>query len=808
MPYFHAAGNLTVNNYFLLFSSFFAQLHSFLAVPPLPNTHTNNAYSKQYIMHLLADLLKGLKDLAENIEPKPDPVTEVTGGLMYTTRNETDGTLEVYEGRLPADLNGVFYTIYPVGSINSGGLPFPKTVGGKYNPEYGTPIMNGDGYIVSISFDGTQDPRIRTRVIKPPCYFADYATRREAGPSISAFGNMGLSRMSLTLGTRNLLNTAVIPVKFGETPPFLLSTYDVGRPFIMDPYQLKLQSPLGSTSDWVPATPDFLRWPFPIVQTTAHPSFDPQTEELFSINYYRASSSNDYLVAQKTAEYMGSDKELFANKLSAFCEGLADELDDATVAGKLKEFFNDLDHYVKGAEKKAEPSAVIPETSVWLMRWKGTEVIEKWMLIDNSGSSPVCITECMHQTALTEDYIVLTQCAFKFTLDLLINNPFPNYPAIDMILRKLLSAAMLPYTDCYIVKRSDLTAGGGQVIAHKLVLPGAQYPIPVETIHYSCDYANPEGKITLYGIHNSSACVAEWIRSYDKAKISGGQVDSGLVGMFALGSMDINRIGKWVIDTNTMTVDAASSKQYHSPGNIPADQLDKINPHTTDIGPNTWTLGLYTFRDIISPVKTVDKIKFIWYIANGADPGYLTEFVYDLYKDAADRILSVEDLLLYTAKGIPQTLVQMDCESMQPISHFQFPYGTYIRSLHFIPRPERKEEDRDVMPELDGYIFCTVQVPQTADTYRSEYWVFDAAKIASGPECKLYFNGIQFCFTLHTAWMENAEPYSLDYNVDVKGDYDAEIAKIFKGDPLGQALMQGFFDQSVYPGWYQQKTKQ
>src|SRR4051794_29957225 len=112
-------------------------------------------------MGLLADLLDGLKDLAENNRLKPRPGTGTGKGLMYTTRNETDGTLEVYEGHLPSALHGIFYTVYPVGSVNSGGLPFPQQSGGKYNPEYSTPIMNGDGYIVSIAFDGTQDPKIR-----------------------------------------------------------------------------------------------------------------------------------------------------------------------------------------------------------------------------------------------------------------------------------------------------------------------------------------------------------------------------------------------------------------------------------------------------------------------------------------------------------------------------------------------------------------------------------------------------------------------------------------------------------------------
>ncbi len=86
--------------------------------------------------------------------------------------------------------------------------------------------------------------------------------------------------------------------------------------------------------------------------------------------------------------------------------------------------------------------------------------------------------------------------------------------------------------------------------------------------------------------------------------LTGGPVDKEMISLFALGSMDVNRIGKWVLDLNTLQIDHSGSKQYHATGNT--DQ--------PDIGPNTWTLGLYTFRDMISPTKTVAQIKCLWYI--------------------------------------------------------------------------------------------------------------------------------------------------------------------------------------------------
>jgi carotenoid cleavage dioxygenase-like enzyme len=765
-------------------------------------------------MGLLADLLLGLKDIEKCGDLKPQPQTSDDKALMYTTRTETDGKLEVYQGSLPADMNGVFYVVYPVGSVNSGGLPFPQTINDKYNSEYATPLMNGDGMILSIRFDGSQNPLIKSRLIKPPCYFADYNTRdtalqsadKKAGSpeNIFKFSNFGISRMSMFLGARDLLNTATIPVRFNNSDPFLLSTYDVGRPFIMDPLSLKLQSPFGSTNDWVPATPSFLNWPFPLVQTTAHPSFDPNTQELFSVNYCKSSTAREYLITQRTAHYLNTNRDLFKQKLISFCESIQNETDAAKIAESLMSFFENLDKNMTGEEPIKASSSSPAGTNVWLMRWKGNEAIEKWTLVDQEGGNDIQIQECMHQTSLTKDYIVLTQTAFKFSLDLLINNPFPEEPCIDILIRQILASAMLPYTDCYIIKRSELTPGGGKVTAYKLTAAGSDHPIPVETIHYSCDYQNPNDKITLYGFHNSSSCVAEWIRPYDTAKISGKQVNTNLMGMFALGSMDVNRIGKWVIDFNTLTIDVQNSKQYYSPGKISAKDISTSGNQNQDIGANTWTLGLYTFRDIISPLRSVDKIKYIWYIANGLDPDYLTEFIYGLYENCADRILPVDDVMAYTKAGMPQTLVRLNCDSMLPDDYFQFEYGTYVRSTQFIPRPVTTP---GVEYEVDGYIFCTMQVPQDPVNYRSEYWVFDAAKISSGPICKLFFTGIQFCFTLHSAWMESAKKYNFNYDVDVRTDYNSEIDQIFSSNPSMKQNMLDFFEKSVYEDWYKYKQE-
>jgi len=183
--------------------------------------------------------------------------------LMKTTRSEVEGKLTVIEGSIPSEMNGVFYVVYPVGSVNSEGLPMPLSSEAgllDYNEEYNTPLMNGDGMTLSVTFDGSNEPILETSLVKPPCYFADFNTRQQAQDQeedetekgslwLNKFYNLGISRMG-TLGARNLLNTAVTPVKFGDDPSFLLATYDVGRPFIMDPKSKRLTSPLGEMTDW------------------------------------------------------------------------------------------------------------------------------------------------------------------------------------------------------------------------------------------------------------------------------------------------------------------------------------------------------------------------------------------------------------------------------------------------------------------------------------------------------------------------------------------------------------------------------
>ncbi len=703
----------------------------------------------------------------------PDHPPAKPTNLLYTTRNDVDGPLTILTGTFPKDIYGEFYVIYPVGSVNSGGLPFPKTLpDGTRNPEYGTPIMNGDGYAVRISMNG-EKPMLKARLLKTPSYYADY-TSRYGTPYHDLFGfsNMGISRMSALLGSKNPLNTALTPFNTASSDTTLIAGYDVGRPYIIDPVSLDVISPVGRSEEWILASPDFLPWPFPFIQTTAHPSFDANTKELFIVNY----SSHTYSLMNtlKRGQVPPEKHHHYKNKFLELLDEIKDE-EIHKIRGKVLHFF----HTHFGNKDAKLDDLMDPEKGhvLQLMRFTGAknETMEKWLLHDQYGN-PIVIKECMHQTALTKDYILLSDTSFKFSIDLLIQNFFPNSPEVERAIRKVLSKPMLPYTECYIVKRRELADGAGKAVAYKLTSP-----IPVETIHYSCDYQNPDGKITMYGMQNAAMCIAEWIRDYDISKITGAPVDENYISLFALGNMDISRVGKWVIDAETATIVEDESKEFIETGSI----------HEDNKGPNSWSIGLYAFPHMLSADVALDKIEKLWFVSNGLSNKTLTEFIYDMYKDYPNRQISVKEILKVTEQEMPSCMSRLDTATMTAEDYYQCDPYVYFRSIQYLPGKPGVPNDRE-------FLFTTVQngriQPDGSVDYRGEYWIFDANNLAAGPVCTMHNPDVAFCFTLHSCWLPVAKSNSIDYKVDIDKDFATLINDLPERDQI-----EGFFRENIYP---------
>ncbi|MBU1821645.1 MAG: carotenoid oxygenase family protein, partial [Bacteroidetes bacterium] len=265
--------------------------------------------------------------------------------LLETTAKEVDGALNVYEGEFPQDMLGTVYIVYQIGSVNSDGLPYPEHLpDGSFNHEYGSAIMSGDGMVMKL--DLTSTPTIRTRIMKTPCYYADWHTREETKESHEDFGglrfrNFGIARMSLVLGSRNPLNTAVTPARFGSDTPVLIAAYDIGRPYVLDPVTLELKTVIGKNTEWMTGTPARVPWPFELFESTAHPCYDPRTKELFSVNYSRMEKA--VIIAERTIHHLKHNHDIFKEKLLGIMEKHEKSANLVAARGRVVQFFSNLD---------------------------------------------------------------------------------------------------------------------------------------------------------------------------------------------------------------------------------------------------------------------------------------------------------------------------------------------------------------------------------------------------------------------------------------------------------------------------------
>jgi hypothetical protein len=382
--------------------------------------------------------------LQELSNSKGKPVSgacpSVPQSIVTANRDELDDILQV-NGTLPDDLQGHIFIVAPVGTINSGGLPF--TNGGSF--------LNGDGMVYRLDFDEAGKVKLKTRIVKPPDYLADELTQPGTPFAKLGFRNYGILRFSFFLGARNELNTAFLPMKFpGEALDRLLVTYDAGRPYEIDTESLELVTPVGSQKEWHAALkePTFL---FKPIFSTAHPAFDSFTGEMFAVNYGR--SVGNFI---DNIPFIQDLDKLFP-ELRSFWEKL-------TAWGDIEDF-------------------------VYLVRWDGTGNLERWKLVLPDGS-PISIQQTIHQIGISQDYIVLMDTSFATGIEQLLNNPFPNEKEIEEYLRKALESSPLPDSHLYIVRRADLK--NGQIPAQgqlDVKIQVRKVIIPMEAAHFLTDYA-------------------------------------------------------------------------------------------------------------------------------------------------------------------------------------------------------------------------------------------------------------------------------------------------------------------------------
>ncbi|OCQ97947.1 hypothetical protein BCD67_02105 [Oscillatoriales cyanobacterium USR001] len=371
---------------------------------------------------------EGMQNQSVGREKKCDRL-RVPQSIMTASQCElTDLKLNVVEGELPDKLQGHVFIVAPVGSVDSGGLPYPD----------GSPIFNGDGMIYRLDFDRKGEVRITNRIAQTPCYYADQATKPGSKYANYNFQNHGLSRFSKALGVRNQLNTAFLNMRFSEDAiDRLLVTFDAGRPYEIDTESLEVVTPVGSNVEW---RPEISRgFPFAPVLSTAHPVFDAFTDEMFIVNYGR--SFGNFLETIPLIYEAEKLPQAIKKVLEAIARFLNAQKIVKFLLSKISQFFGCIFQFFLNLIEKI--AKINLQNFVYLIRWDGVGEFDRWKLV-LSDRSPVIINQSLHQIGLTRNYIILMDTAFSVGLAQTFNNPIPKHKHIEQAIRDILSRPVSP----------------------------------------------------------------------------------------------------------------------------------------------------------------------------------------------------------------------------------------------------------------------------------------------------------------------------------------------------------------------------
>jgi carotenoid cleavage dioxygenase-like enzyme len=633
----------------------------------------------------------------------------VPASVLTAHRTELDtAPLTVVEGALPADLAGHLFFVAPVGTVATGGLPYPRP----------TTIMNGDGMVFRVDFGGGT-ARVTSRLVRTWDQRADALTHEDGKLAALRFTTAGIARIGL-LGARNFANTAFQPFLGADGRPRLLVTYDAGRPWELDTLTLEALTPVGARDEWTASALGAL--PFPLFLSPAHPAFDPATGELFTANYVRSPAS---LLGVSASGLFAGLPALLRKPLALALEGLEDLIDGDAFAS-LVDKLRDTGLGEKLREHVLERAASEAVSACAVLRWDGEGKLARTQLVLADGS-PVTIRQSIHQIAVTSEHVVLLDTGFKLGAAQLLNDPLPGEEQLDAVLRALLDEPQMTDTVFYVVPRASLADGG--------VATAVRVVIPVESDHFVADYDEDAGRITVHVGHAPATDLAEWVRPYDKNHYTGAPGPAYAGGFLAVGAMDVGRLGRYVLDARTgQVVDAA----------VLADDQ------------KLWAISLYAGEGLGGTDALPERIRSIFWGTEGVFPDLLTRYVHDLYKAYPHRVTPLAEIARFPAQGgRPACIVRLDTQSMTLADALVLPPGTMVSSLQFVARPGA-QPGRD-----DGWLLCMVFTQE-----RPELWILDARDLAA-PPCKLASEALVVGFSLHAAWLPSLAPRTSRYAVPI-----------------------------------------
>ncbi len=701
----------------------------------------------------------------------------------------------------------------PLAELPSGLHGYAFIVGALFQSENkpqedGTQLYTGDGMVYRLGFEDGK-ATLKTRIAKTPCYYADLATQFYLADNsvepipfalfnkkilsyfvekykrfcyFAAFRNGGPSRFSIIFGARNQLNTA-----FLRTKDHLLLTMDAGRAYQLDPDSMELLEPVGSTKDWYSIFPIISRltWinTFDTYISSAHYVTDldnsnGKQDELFTTNY-----STGYNGKFKKIVNWVLESNCFHQLVKLFYASLQIKFNPKQDLGR----FTDLIRYRFADEEKNLQATM-----------------ERWRLV-LPNDEPVLVNQSLHQLAITENYIILADIAFKIEFSQIFS-PFlfgflrlwksnRTYSLGSWIYSVFLQAIKpLPFANLYIINRQDLDKGNqGYSIEdlpdNRRTITAQKVTLPREISHFAADYSNPHNKITLYVGHVNGWDVTEWITRHDTS-VPGKPFREDLEGMM-VGSTDLGSLGRYVVDGETGAIESSKTVQDSQ---------------------STWALSLYTHRELNrdSLTETATEVKNIYWLSLGFTWELIPQRIYDTYKSDPRRVVPVEQL---PEQNKPITLLRLDTQQMEIVDSYHFPSGTYVSSMQFIPSFLPCPEDID--ESIHGFIVCTVMLdPDPSQSARAtdEFWIFHADDLKNKPIYRLSASlddePLNLAMTIHSTWLPDIrqQQYSEDQRRkrredSVKNDYLHLIEKKRKE-------VQELFNDIVLPKFINQTSEE
>lgn len=646
--------------------------------------------------------------------------------VARTSRTEHTGLrLDRIDGATPRDLDGHLFVVSPANTFR------PAPVARQ------TTLMVGDGLVSRFDLS-SRGISLTSRLMRTHDFVADEITSARDDLEIFRFVSAGLVRIGL-LGTRDFANTAFVPMD-----DRMIVTYDAGRPIEIDPVSLEVRGPVGGRHEWrAEALPEA---PFPIVLSPAHPSYDRRTGELFTVNYGRGVLN---FAATVPLVYL-------LDKLPSVLEELLERI--ASIAGidaayrwilrHVERFTTKIDRAVEAFVGEHLP--MIPETFTDLVRWDGRGPLQRFRLVLPNGDD-VGILQSVHQIAVTKDHVVVLETGFKIGMQSAFNDPTPRQPALDRLLRAVLTRPQLPYTVFYVVPRHALDdpnlprthEGIPKVVCRRV-------EIPLEADHFLADYAEPGGNLTLHVAHAPATDLAEWIRPYDVSIWRDARIDPVLHGMLAVGAMDVGRFGRYVLDANGV-----------------------LTSQTMLDDERSWAIALYAGRAINTEDALPDRIDQLYWCTEGFFPELMTDFVFDLYEHYVHRQVPTSQIRGFARGGRPSAIVRIDTRSLSIGDAYVLGPGVLAGSMQWMPGGR------------DGYLIGTVYTET-----RTELWILDAGALGRGPIARFASSSMELGFSLHTAWVPSVRPSTSGYRITAR----EELARHVHDPRLRRE-----FERNLYP---------